>query len=87
MQTASSANARTVRLQMTTPPGALSREGQLQVVKKMTDIVAATTGDPTQAAHTWIILSEAAEGGWGVLSNAFGKDEFVALAAKSRAAG
>lgn len=87
VQTAASANARTVRVQVITPPGALSREGQKQVVKEMTEIVTAASGDPTQAARTWVILTEAAEGGWGMFGTAFGVEEFTALAAKARVAG
>ena len=86
VQTAATAQARTVRVQVVTPPGALSREGQKQLVKEATGIVAAISGDATQAARTWVILTEAAEGGWGLLGTAFGKEEFAALAAKARLA-
>ena len=86
VQTAASAQARTVRIQVVTPPGALSRDGQKQLVKEATEIVVAITGDPTQASRTWVILTEAAEGGWGLLGTAFGQEEFAALAAKARAA-
>jgi hypothetical protein len=86
VQTAATASARTVRVQVVTPPGALGRDGQKQVVKEMTDIVAKISGDPAQAGRTWVILTEAAEGGWGMLSTAFGKEEFAALAAKAKAA-
>ncbi|HXL72408.1 MAG TPA: hypothetical protein VN963_02175 [bacterium] len=86
VQTAATALARTVRIQVVTPPHALSREGQKQVVKEMTDIVTKISGDPSQAGRTWVILTEAAEGGWGMLSTAFGKEEFSALAAKAAAA-
>ncbi len=86
VQTAASASARTVRVQVITPPGALPREGQKQLVKEATEIVAKISGDPTQAARTWVLLTEAAEGGWGLAGTAFGKEEFAALAAKARAA-
>ena len=86
VQTAASAQARTVRIQVITPPGALSRDGQRQLVKEATQIVATLTGDATQAGRTWVILTEAAEGGWGMLGTAFGKEEFAALAAKARTA-
>ena len=86
VQTAASAQARTVRVQVVTPPGALSRDGQRQLVKDATGIIASITGDPTQASRTWVILTEAAEGGWGLLGNAFGQEEFAALAAKARVA-
>ncbi len=86
VQTAASAQARTVRIQVITPPGALSRDGQKQLVKDATEIIAKVTGDPTQAGRTWVILTEAAEGGWGLMGTAFGQEEFAALAAKARAA-
>jgi phenylpyruvate tautomerase PptA (4-oxalocrotonate tautomerase family) len=64
---------------------ALSRDGQKQLVKEATEIVAKTSGDPTQAQRTWVLLTEAAEGGWGIAGTAFGRDEFAALAARARA--
>jgi phenylpyruvate tautomerase PptA (4-oxalocrotonate tautomerase family) len=84
VQTAATAQARTVRIQVVTPPAALSREGQKQLVKEATEIVAKICGDPTQAGRTWVLLTEAAEGGWGMLGTAFGREEFAALAAKAR---
>ena len=83
VQTASSALARTVRVQIITPPGSLNREGQKQIVKEATEIVAKVAGDVSLAARTWVILSEAVEGGWGMFGTAFGKEEFGALAAKA----
>ncbi len=86
VQTAATAEARTVRVQIITPPGSLNREGQKQIVKEATEIVARISGDPTLPARTWVLLSEAAEGGWGMFGTAFGKEEFGALAAKAKAA-
>jgi phenylpyruvate tautomerase PptA (4-oxalocrotonate tautomerase family) len=86
VQTAATAAARTVRVQVVTPPAALTREGQKQLVKEATEIVAKISGDPTQAGRTWVLLTEAAEGGWGLSGTAFGREEFAALAAKARGA-
>jgi len=86
VQTAATAAARTVRVQVVTPPAALTREGQKQLVKEATEIVAKISGDPTQAGRTWVLLTEAAEGGWGLSGAAFGREEFAALAAKARGA-
>jgi phenylpyruvate tautomerase PptA (4-oxalocrotonate tautomerase family) len=86
VQTAASSHARTVRIQVLTPPSALSREGQRQLVKEATEIVVRISGDPGQAARTWVLLTEAAEGGWGMFGTAFGREEFAALAAKARGA-
>jgi hypothetical protein len=63
VQTAGSEKARTVRVQVITPPGALTRDGQRQLVKEATEIVTEVIGDPTQATRTWVLLSEGAEGG------------------------
>jgi hypothetical protein len=40
-------------------------------------------GDSSQVARTWVLLTEAAEGGWGIAGAAFGRDEFAALAKKA----
>jgi len=87
VQTAATAQARTVRIQVVTPPAALSRDGQKQLVKEATEIVATLSGDASQAGRTWVILTEAAEGGWGLAGTAFGREEFAALATKARTAG
>jgi phenylpyruvate tautomerase PptA (4-oxalocrotonate tautomerase family) len=84
VHTAANESARTVRIQLITPPAALTREGQKQFVKEATDIVVKISGDPTQAARTWVLLSEAAEGGWGIAGTAFGRAEFAALLAPKK---
>jgi phenylpyruvate tautomerase PptA (4-oxalocrotonate tautomerase family) len=86
VHTAATDSARTVRVQVITPPGALSREGQKQLVKEVTEIVTRISGDSTQAGRTWVLLTEAAEGGWGLSGTAFGRQEFADLAAKAAAA-
>ena len=86
VHTAASDAARTVRVQVITPPAALSREGQKQLVREITEIATRISGDPAQAERTWVILTEAAEGGWGLAGTAFGKEEFAALAARAAAA-
>src|SRR2546423_12071033 len=84
VNTAAAGSARTVRVQVLTPPGVLQRAGQKQLVTEVTQIVAKISGDPTQAGRTWVLLGEAAEGGWGLAGTAFGKEEFAALAAKKK---
>jgi len=86
VHTAATDGARTVRVQIITPPGALNRAGQKQLVRDVTEIVTRISGDPGQASRTWVLLTEAAEGGWGLAGTAFGKEEFGALAAKAAAA-
>jgi phenylpyruvate tautomerase PptA (4-oxalocrotonate tautomerase family) len=85
VNTAAAGAARTVRVQVLTPPGVLQRAGQKQLVAEITRIVAKISGDPTQAGRTWVLLTEAAEGGWGLAGTAFGKEEFAALAARAGA--
>jgi phenylpyruvate tautomerase PptA (4-oxalocrotonate tautomerase family) len=92
ISTASTPSARAVRVQIITPPGSLSRDGQRQITREATDIVVKVAGDAGLASRTWVILSEAAEGGWGIAGTAFGREEFVDLArraaeAKAAAAG
>jgi phenylpyruvate tautomerase PptA (4-oxalocrotonate tautomerase family) len=86
ISTANTPAARTVRVQVITPPGALSRDGQRQLTREATDIIAGAAGDPSLAARTWVILTEAAEGGWGLAGTAFGQEEFTALAQRAAAA-
>jgi phenylpyruvate tautomerase PptA (4-oxalocrotonate tautomerase family) len=82
VHTAGADSARTVRVQVITPPGALNRDGQKSLVAEATQIIAKIAGDPTQGARTWVLLTEAAEGGWGIAGTAFGREEFAALAAR-----
>ena len=86
VHTAATNAARTVRVQVITPPAALTREGQKQLVKEITEIVTRISGDPTQSSRTWVLLTEAAEGGWGLSGTAFGRAEFADLAAKAAVA-
>jgi hypothetical protein len=48
-----------------------------------TQIVTKIAGDSTQGARTWALLTEAADGGWGIAGTAFGREEFAALASES----
>jgi phenylpyruvate tautomerase PptA (4-oxalocrotonate tautomerase family) len=83
LATATSDAASAVRVQVVTPPGALDREGQRTFVAEATRLVAEIAGDPGLKARTWVILTEAAEGGWGLFGTAFGREEFAALAGKA----
>ena len=59
-----------VRVQVLTPVGVLDRDKQLGVVRDLTDIVAAAAGDVTLRERTWVLLTEAPEGGWGINGHA-----------------
>jgi phenylpyruvate tautomerase PptA (4-oxalocrotonate tautomerase family) len=69
-----------VRVQVLTNAGALDRDQQLAVVARFTEIVAAAAGDPTLAGRTWVLLTEAVPGGWGLAGHANTNDELVAAA-------
>jgi phenylpyruvate tautomerase PptA (4-oxalocrotonate tautomerase family) len=69
-----------VRVQVLTNAGALDREKQLAVVRQFTDLVAAAAGDASLSSRTWVLLTEAAEGGWGLWGHAHLNDELVAAA-------
>jgi len=69
-----------VRVQVLTNAGALDREKQLTVVRQFTDLVATAAGDASLSSRTWVLLTEAAEGGWGLWGHAHLNDELVAAA-------
>lgn len=69
-----------VRVQVLTNAGALDRDKQLAVVRQLTDIIATEAGDPTLADRTWVLLTEAPEGGWGLHGHAHTNSELVAAA-------
>jgi phenylpyruvate tautomerase PptA (4-oxalocrotonate tautomerase family) len=66
-----------VRVQVLTNAGALNRDKQLAVVRQFTDMVAAAAGDPSFTARTWVLLTEAIEGGWGLAGHANTNAELV----------
>ncbi len=66
-----------VRVQVLTNAGALNRDKQLAVVRQFTDLVAAAAGDPSLTARTWVLLTEAVEGGWGLAGHANTNPELV----------
>ncbi|WP_104087774.1 hypothetical protein [Arthrobacter sp. GMC3] len=71
-----------VRVQVLTNAGALDREKQLAVVSQFTELVARAADDPTLAERTWVLLTEAVPGGWGLNGHANTNEELVAAARK-----
>ena len=69
-----------VRVQVLTNAGALDRDKQLAVVERFTAIVAAAAGDASLADRTWVLLTEAVPGGWGLHGHANTNEELVAAA-------
>ena len=76
-----------VRVQVLTNAGALDRDKQLAVVSRLTAIVAEASGDPSLADRTWVLLTEAPEGGWGLAGHANTNAELVQAARAELAAG
>ena len=68
---------RYVRVQVLTNAGALDREKQLAVVGQFTDVIAKAAGDDAYATRTWVLLTEAVDGGWGLWGHAHTNAELV----------
>jgi phenylpyruvate tautomerase PptA (4-oxalocrotonate tautomerase family) len=69
-----------VRVQVLTNAGALDRDKQLAVVSQFTELVATAAGEPSLSDRTWVLLTEAAEGGWGLGGHANTNQDLVAAA-------
>ena len=69
-----------VRVQVLTNAGALDRDKQLAVVTQFTEIIAKAAGDDGLSTRTWVLLTEAAPGGWGLWGHAHTNDELVQAA-------
>jgi phenylpyruvate tautomerase PptA (4-oxalocrotonate tautomerase family) len=69
-----------VRIQVLTNADALDRNKQLAVVEQLTRLAADAAGDPTLASRTWVLLTEAPDGGWGLDGHAHTNEELVAAA-------
>jgi phenylpyruvate tautomerase PptA (4-oxalocrotonate tautomerase family) len=72
-----------VRVQVLTNHYALDRDKQLAVVRQFTDIVARAGADPELADRTWVLLTEAPDGGWGLNGHAHTNDELITAARKA----
>src|SRR5690349_15997091 len=69
-----------VRVQVLTNAGALDRDKQLAVVAQFTELIVAAAGDQTIRERTWVLLTEAVEGGWGLAGHANTNAELVQAA-------
>jgi phenylpyruvate tautomerase PptA (4-oxalocrotonate tautomerase family) len=69
-----------VRVQVLTNAGALDRAKQVALVPKLTELVAAAAGDPSLTERTWVLLTEAPNGGWGLWGYAHTNEELIAAA-------
>jgi phenylpyruvate tautomerase PptA (4-oxalocrotonate tautomerase family) len=73
-------NGAYVRVQVLTNAGALDRDKQVAVTSRLTEIVATAASDPSLVDRTWVLLTEAPEGGWGLHGHAQTNAELVAAA-------
>jgi phenylpyruvate tautomerase PptA (4-oxalocrotonate tautomerase family) len=71
-----------VRVQVLTNAGALDRDKQLDVVSQFTSMIAEAASDPAVADRTWVLLTEAVPGGWGLSGHANTNEELVVAARK-----
>lgn len=71
-----------VRVQVLTNAGALDRDKQLAVVSQFTSMIADAASDPAVADRTWVLLTEAVPGGWGLGGHSNTNEELVAAARK-----
>jgi phenylpyruvate tautomerase PptA (4-oxalocrotonate tautomerase family) len=69
-----------VRVQVLTNAGALDRDKQLAVVKQFTELVAKASGHPSRMDRTWVLITEAVDGGWGLWGHAHTNAELVQAA-------
>ena len=69
-----------VRVQVLTNVGALDRAKQIAVVRQLTDLIASAAGDEGLKERTWVLLTEAVAGGWGLWSHAHTNEEIVSAA-------
>ncbi|MCW2755119.1 MAG: hypothetical protein JWQ32_2530 [Marmoricola sp.] len=69
-----------VRITVLTNAGALDRPKQLEAVRRLSDVVARAAGDASLVERTWVQLTEAIEGGWGLGGTAYTNAELVGLA-------
>src|SRR6202012_3635090 len=69
-----------VRVQVLTNAGALNREKQLAVVAEFSTLIAKAAGDERLKERTWVLLTEAVDGGWGLWGHAHTNAELVAAA-------
>jgi phenylpyruvate tautomerase PptA (4-oxalocrotonate tautomerase family) len=73
-------NGNYVRVQVLTNAGALDRNKQIEVVRALTDLVADAAHDSLLKERTWVLLTEAVQGGWGLSGHAHTNEDIVTAA-------
>ena len=69
-----------VRVQVLTNAGALDRDKQLALVAEFSTLIGRAAGDDRVKERTWVLLTEAVDGGWGLWGHAHTNDELVVAA-------
>jgi phenylpyruvate tautomerase PptA (4-oxalocrotonate tautomerase family) len=69
-----------IRVHVLTNAGALNRDKQLAVVARLTTLVVEAAGQPELGERTWVQLTEAPDGGWGLWGHAHTNAELVQAA-------
>ena len=69
-----------VRVQVLTNAGPSIATSSWRSSSRLTEIVADAAGDPSLADRTWVLLTEAPDGGWGLAGHANTNEELVAAA-------
>ena len=69
-----------VRVQVLTNAGALDHEKQQAVVEQFVQLIAEAAGNDDLATRTWVLLTEAAPGGWGLFGRANTNEDLIAAA-------
>ena len=69
-----------VRVQVLTNADGLDRAKQLAVATQFVGLIAQAAGDDSLRDRTWVLLTEATPGGWGLQGHANTNEEIVAAA-------
>ncbi|HEV2427387.1 MAG TPA: hypothetical protein VGS61_04115 [Acidimicrobiales bacterium] len=69
-----------VRVQVLTNAGALDRDKQLAVVRQFTDHIVEASDDAGLSERTWVLITEAVDGGWGLWGRAHTNAELIQAA-------
>src|ERR1700736_3576008 len=74
-----------VRVQVLTNAGGLDRNKQIDVVARITELIAWAPGKPPAPERIWVVLTDALDGGWGLWGRAHTNVDLVAAARRELA--
>jgi phenylpyruvate tautomerase PptA (4-oxalocrotonate tautomerase family) len=74
-----------VRVQVLTNAGGLDRNKQIDVVARLTELIAGAAGKPPAPERIWVVLTDALDGGWGLWGRAHTNVDLVAAARRELA--